>query len=60
MSIVFSTGFVMQHYVPFLVLQSSQCGKESLLLYFHCLLAAILLIVLCVSSSHCCGLVCSV
>ena len=44
-------------FLVFLVLQSSRWGRESWLLYFNCLLDAMWLLVLCVSSSWCWGLV---
>ena len=54
------TCFVMQYIVFFLVLQSSCWGREGRLLYFNHLLAVVWLLVFCVSSSWCRGLVCSV
>ena len=54
--LVFGT-FVMQYLLYFLVLQESRWGRESWLLYFDFVLAVLWLLVLCVSSSWCCGLV---
>ena len=38
---MFGSWFVMQYLVSFLVLQSSHWGRDSWLLYFHCLLDVI-------------------
>ena len=56
---VFGPCFDMQYLVSFLVLKSSSCGRESCLLYFNCHVGAMWLLVLvfCVSSSRCYGLV---
>ena len=55
---VFGPCFVMQYLVSYLVFQSSPRGRECWLLYFNCVLAVVRLLVFCVSSLFCPGLVC--
>ena len=55
---VFGPCFVVQYLVPFLVLQSIRWGRERWLLKNRFNVMGLL--VLCVSSSRCNGLVCSV
>ena len=51
--------FVLQYFVPFLVLKSSGWGRESWVLYFCCVLNAMFLLSFFGPSSRCRGLVCS-
>ena len=63
MFFVFGPCFVIQYLVSFLVFQSSYCERESWLLYFNSipavlwLLVRLYVIMFCVSSSQCHGLI---
>ena len=54
----FYTVFIVLLSVLSFLLQSPHWGRESWLIYFHCFLAAVWLLLFCVSSPRCPGLVC--